>query len=84
MRYSIVTPVSLMLLTLPVRAAEADAVGGCEKFAWPLARERAWFARLRRQQAAMQGPCAVRGALKRTQIFLGPINVTAPRSTCRS
>jgi putative tryptophan/tyrosine transport system substrate-binding protein len=44
--------------------------------AWPLA--------ARAQQPAMPGPCAVRGALKRTQIFLGPINFTTPQSTCRS
>src|SRR5262249_36585191 len=32
----------LILALLPVRAASED--GGCDKFAWPLARERDWFA----------------------------------------
>jgi hypothetical protein len=38
-RFSITAAVLISLLA-PARAAE----GGCDKFAWPLVRERAWFA----------------------------------------
>ena len=42
MRYPISKAALLLILALPVRAASED--GGCDRFAWPLARERDWFA----------------------------------------
>jgi hypothetical protein len=42
MRFIALCIVALVTFFLPVRAAEND--NGCDKFAWSLARERAWFA----------------------------------------
>jgi|SRR5215472_491331 len=43
MRYPISKAALLLILALlPVRAASEDS--GCDKFAWPLSRERDWFA----------------------------------------
>jgi hypothetical protein len=42
MRCLTINAILMLVLMLPAKAADGE--GGCEKFAWPLARERAWFA----------------------------------------